>query len=37
LQYEQERLSREGKEGLAAKIEHTSKVHGDGAGYDIVI
>lgn len=36
LRYEQERLSREGKEGLAAKIEHTSKVRGDGAGYDIL-
>ena len=36
LQYEQERLSREGKESLAAKIEHTSKVRGDGAGYDIL-
>jgi hypothetical protein len=36
LNYERARLIFEGCESLAAKIEHTSKVRGDGAGYDIL-
>ena len=34
--YEQARLIQAGSEGLAAKIEHTSKVRGDREGYDIL-
>lgn len=36
LEYEQARLIRAGRESLAAKIEHTSKVRGDHEGYDIL-
>lgn len=35
LKYEKERLISLGKEDLAERIIHTSKVEGDGAGYDI--
>ena len=35
MEYEQETLIAEGEDDLAAKIVHTSKVEGDGAGYDI--
>lgn len=36
LRFETERLSRVGKENLAAKIEHISMTKGDGAGFDIL-
>jgi Domain of unknown function (DUF3883) len=36
INYERARLIHEGKESLAAKIEHTSKVRGDYEGYDIL-
>lgn len=36
LNYERARLIRSGKESLAARIEHTSKVQGDCEGYDIL-
>jgi hypothetical protein len=36
LNYERARLIHVGKEGLAARIEHTSKVRGDYEGYDIL-
>jgi hypothetical protein len=36
LNYERARLSLAGREALAAKIEHTSKVRGDHEGYDIL-
>lgn len=36
MNYERARLIHAGKEGLAARIEHTSRVRGDGAGYDIL-
>lgn len=36
LRFEKERLSRVGKENLAAKIEHISMTKGDGAGFDIL-
>lgn len=36
LNFERARLAKCGKEGLAAKIEHTSRARGDGAGYDIL-
>lgn len=36
LNYERARLIHAGQERLAAKIEHTSVVHGDHAGYDIL-
>ncbi|WP_066707098.1 DUF3883 domain-containing protein [Curvibacter delicatus] len=36
LNFERARLIHAGKENLAAKIEHTAKVHGDHAGYDIL-
>jgi hypothetical protein len=36
LNFERARLIHEGQEFLAAKIEHTSKVHGDHEGYDIL-
>lgn len=36
IRYEQERLSRAGKPGLAQRIEHVSKTRGDGFGYDIL-
>lgn len=36
LNFERARLIYEGQEALAAKIEHTSKVRGDHAGYDIL-
>lgn len=36
LNYERSRLIAAGKEGLAAKIEHTAKVRGDYEGYDIL-
>lgn len=36
LRYEQARLAAAGAERLAAQVEHTSRVHGDGAGYDIL-
>lgn len=35
LNYERARLISLGKEGLAGKIEHTSREQGDGAGFDI--
>lgn len=36
LNYERARLVAAGKDGLAAKIEHTSKVRGDHEGFDIL-
>lgn len=36
LDYERARLVKSGREALAAKIEHTSKVRGDHEGYDIL-
>ncbi len=36
LAYERARLIKSGREALAAKIEHTSKVRGDHEGYDIL-
>lgn len=36
LNYERARLIHVGKNGLAARIEHTSKVRGDHEGYDIL-
>ncbi len=36
LNFERARLIREGKEALAARIEHTSKTRGDREGYDIL-
>lgn len=36
LNYERARLTHAGKESLAARIEHTSKVRGDYEGYDIL-
>lgn len=36
LNFERARLIHQGKENLAAKIEHTAKVRGDHAGYDIL-
>lgn len=36
LNYERARLIHRGKEGLAARIEHTAKVRGDYEGYDIL-
>lgn len=36
LNFERAHLIREGCDGLAAKIEHTSKVRGDHEGYDIL-
>lgn len=36
LNYERARLIRSGKESLAARIEHTSKVQGDCEGYDVL-
>ncbi len=36
LNFERARLIHAGKEALAAKIEHTAKVRGDHAGYDIL-
>jgi hypothetical protein len=36
IAYERARLASAGKEGLAAKIEHTSVVRGDHEGYDIL-
>lgn len=36
LNYERARLIHAGRESLAAKIEHTSKVRGDGMGYDVL-
>ncbi|MCO5125548.1 MAG: DUF3883 domain-containing protein [Rhizobacter sp.] len=36
LNYERARLTHVGKESLAARIEHTSKVRGDYEGYDIL-
>ena len=36
LEYERARLVRAGRESLAAKIEHTSKVRGDHEGFDIL-
>lgn len=36
LTYEKARLIRAGRESLAARIEHTSKVRGDHEGYDIL-
>ncbi len=35
MHYERWRLIQHGHEGLAKQVEHTSKVRGDGAGYDI--
>ena len=35
LKYEKDKLISHGKKDLAEKIVHTSKVEGDGAGYDI--
>jgi hypothetical protein len=36
LNYERARLIAAGMERLAARIEHTSRKHGDGAGFDIM-
>jgi hypothetical protein len=36
LNFERARLLSLGKEGLAGRIEHTSRVRGDGEGYDIL-
>lgn len=36
MNFERARLTHAGKESLAAKIEHTAKVRGDHAGYDIL-
>lgn len=36
LNFERARLIHAGKETLAARIQHTAKVHGDYAGYDIL-
>ncbi len=36
INYERARLIQAGKESLAARIEHTSKVRGDAEGYDIL-
>lgn len=36
MNYERARLIHVGHENLAAKIEHTSKIRGDGMGYDIL-
>lgn len=36
LNFERARLIRDGRESLAARIEHTSKVRGDHEGYDIL-
>ncbi len=36
MHYERWRLIQRGKEKLADRIEHTAKVRGDGAGYDIL-
>lgn len=36
LNYERARLVKAGREELASKIEHTSKVRGDHEGYDIL-
>jgi hypothetical protein len=36
IEFEKARLIHEGKEALAAKIEHTAKVKGDYAGFDIL-
>jgi hypothetical protein len=36
ISYERARLIHLGKEALAAKIEHTSKTHGDAEGFDIL-
>jgi hypothetical protein len=36
IHYEQQRLVRAGKEGLASRIEHTAVVRGDHEGYDIL-
>jgi hypothetical protein len=36
LNFERARLIRAGRENLAGKIEHTSKVRGDHEGYDIL-
>jgi hypothetical protein len=36
INFERARLIRVGREGLAAQIEHTSRVRGDGDGFDIL-
>ena len=36
VQFERWRLMQRGLERLAGQVEHTSRVHGDGAGYDIL-
>lgn len=36
INYERARLIRSGREGLAHRIEHVSRVRGDGAGFDIL-
>ncbi|MGZ5127160.1 MAG: DUF3883 domain-containing protein [Burkholderiales bacterium] len=36
IAFERARLIRSGKEALAAKIEHTSRTHGDAEGFDIL-
>ncbi len=36
MNFERARLLHAGRESLAAKIEHTSKVRGDGDGFDIL-
>lgn len=36
LNFERARLIRSDREGLAARIEHTARVRGDGEGYDIL-
>lgn len=36
LRFEQARLAHEGQDRLASKIEHVSRIRGDGAGYDIL-
>jgi hypothetical protein len=36
VQYERWRLTQRGQERLAKQVEHTSKLRGDGAGYDVL-
>jgi hypothetical protein len=36
LRFEQERLSRAGQERLAAQVEHSARVRGDGLGFDVL-
>jgi len=36
VRFEQERLAHAGKDNLAARVEHYSLTHGDGAGFDVL-